>query len=226
MPAQIANPVAVGFCRLKVFLVVLLCLVLVCPLPGQELIDRTVARIENDVILLSDIRLLSSYQLLVEGKAESDSEILDRLIDQWIVRNEASIARTPAPADSDIERATQRLIQGFASKEDYEARRKLAGLSEADVRRVTADQLFLNSYLDSRFRPTVSVSDQAIEDFYKNSLLPRAQARGTTPPSLENARDYIQEALVQRGITEQADQWLKESHARLRVTKMLQESRP
>src|SRR5690349_25167814 len=95
---------------------------------AQELIDRVVARIENDVILLSDIRLLSRYQLLVEGKAESDSEILDRLIDQWIVRNEANVARTPQPSDPDIERAVQRLIEGFSSKEDFEARRKLAGL--------------------------------------------------------------------------------------------------
>ena len=190
---------------------------------AQELIDRIVARIENDVILLSDVRLLSGYQLLVDGKAESDAEILDRLIDQWIVRNEANVARTPQPSDADTDRAMQRLIQGFSSKEDFDARRKLAGLTDADVRRVTADQLFLNSYLDSRFRPTVQVDERAIQDFYKNALLPRAQARGTTPPTFDAAHDSIQEALVQRGINEQADRWLKESHTRLRVTKMLQE---
>jgi hypothetical protein len=193
---------------------------------AQELIDRIVARVDNDVILLSDVRLLSRYQLLVEGKSESDAEILDRLIDQWIVRNEANVARTPQPTDADIDRAVQRLIQGFSSKEDFEARRKLAGLSEADIRRITADQLFLNSYLDSRFRPTVQVDEQAIQDFYKNALIPRAQARGTTPPTFEAAHDYIQEALIQRGINEQADRWLKESHGRLRVTKMLQENQP
>jgi hypothetical protein len=201
--------------------------VLAClPLAGQELLDRIVARIDNDVILLSDVRLLSRYQLLVEGKSEGDAEILDRLIDQWIIRNEANAARTPQPADGDIERALQRLVQGFSSEEDFQARRKLAGLSEPDIRRVTADQLFLNSYLDARFRPTVQVDEQAIRDFYKNSLIPRAQARGTNPPTLEAAHDYIQEALIQRGINEQADRWLNESHGRLRVTKMLQEKRP
>jgi hypothetical protein len=193
---------------------------------SQELIDRVVARIENDVILLSDVRLLSHYQLLVEGKAESDSEILDRLIDQWIVRSEATTARIPQPSDSDIDRAVQRLVQGFSSQEDFDARRRLAGLGEADVRRITADQLFLNSYLDSRFRPTVQVDEKSIQDFYKNALLPRAQARGTTPPTFDAAHDFIQEALIQRGINEQADKWLKESHARLHVTQMLEESHP
>jgi hypothetical protein len=195
-------------------------------LSAQEVVDRIVARIENDVILLSDVRLLSHYQLLVEGKAESDSEILDRLIDQWIVRNEANIARTPKTSDADIDRAVQRLVKGFSTPQDYEARRKLAGLSEADIRRVTADQLFLNSYLDSRFRPTVHVDEQAVQDFYNNALLPRAQARGTAPPTLEAAHDYIQDALIQRGIDQQAERWLQESHARVRITKMLDEERP
>jgi hypothetical protein len=206
--------------------VLALCLLTGSVLSAQELVDRIVARIENDVILLSDVRLLSHYQLLVEGKAESDSEILDRLIDQWVVRNEATIARTPKSSEADIDRAVQRLVRGFSTPQDYQARRKLAGLSEADVRKVTADQLFLNSYLDSRFRPTVHVDEQAVQDFYNNALLPRAQARGTAPPTLEAAHDYIQDALIQRGIDQQAERWLQESHARVRITKMLDEEHP
>ncbi len=191
---------------------------------AQEVIDRMVARVENDIILLSDIRFLSRYQMLVDGKSESDAQILDRLIDQWIVRNEASVARTPKPTEAEIDRGLQRLQQSFASKDDYEARRKLAGLSEADVRRLTADQLYLNNYLDSRFRASVQVNDQAIEAFYQNALLPRAKARRQSPPTLDAAHDYIQEALVQQGINEQADRWLNESRARIHVTKMLGEN--
>jgi parvulin-like peptidyl-prolyl isomerase len=201
-----------------------LCLLASPLLWAQEVIDRIVARVENDVILLSDIQLLAHYQLLVDGKSESDTEILDRLIEQWIVRNEATAARTPQPSDAEIDGALRRLQQSFASKEDYEARRKLSGLSEADVRRLTADQLFLNNYLDSRFRPSVQVDEQAINDFYQNAVLPRAKARGQDPPSLDAAHDYIQEVLVQRGINEQADRWLKESHGRTHVTKMLAEN--
>jgi hypothetical protein len=192
----------------------------------QEVIDRIVARVENDVILLSDIRLLSRYQLLVDGKSESDAEILNRLIDQWIVRNEATLARTPRPSDADIDRGLRRLRQSFASQEDYEARRNLAALTEDEVRRITADQLYLNNYLDSRFRPSVQVDEQAIQDFYQNAVLPRAKARGQNPPSLEAAHDYIQEALVQQGINQQADRWLNESRGRIHVTKMLGEHAP
>jgi hypothetical protein len=92
------------------------------------------------------------------------------------------------------------------------------------VRRQIADQLYLNNYLDTRFRSSVQVNEQAIEAFYQNALLPRAKARGQNPPSLDAAHDYIQEALVQAGINEQADRWLNESRARIHVTKMLGEN--
>jgi hypothetical protein len=184
---------------------------------AQEVVDRIAARVENDVILLSDIRLLSQYQQLVDGKSETDGQILDRLIDQWVVRTEADVSRFPHPSDHEIERGIERLRSSFSSTGQYEAKLKECGLSEADVRAMTASQLYLSSYLDSRFRPSVQVDSKAIEDFYQNALVPRAKAKGQEPPTLEASRDAIQEALTQSGINDQAEKWLKESHTRLHI---------
>jgi len=190
---------------------------------AQELIDRIVARVENDVILLSEVRALSRYQQLVDGKAESDGQILDRLIDQWIVRNEADTARFPHPSDAEVAHGVERLQASFASPEEYESRRKQAGLSDVDIRNMVASQLYLSNYLDSRFRPSVQIAPKDVEDFYQSAVVPRAKARNQAPPALDASRDYIQETLVQRGINEQADRWLKEGRARLRVEKSLNE---
>lgn len=192
-------------------------------LAAQEVVDRIVARVENDVILLSDIRLLSSYQQFLDGKSETDAQILDRLIDQWIVRTEAEVSRTPRPSNEDIDRSLSTLKNSFASEQEYEARKRQAGLSDQDIRTMAATQLYLSYYLDSRFRPSVQVDPKAIEDFYQNTVLPRAKARGQDPPTLEAARDSIQEVLVQNGINEQAERWLKESRLRLHIEKLLEE---
>jgi parvulin-like peptidyl-prolyl isomerase len=189
----------------------------------QELIDRIAARVENDIILLSQVRALERYQQLLDGKSESDSQILDRLIDQWIVRNEADTAQFPRPLDADIDRGVERVEKSFTSPEEYEERRKQTGLSAADVRGLVAAQMYLSNYLDSRFRPSAQVSPKDIDDFYQKAVVPRARARGQAPPSLEAAHDYIQEALVQRSINDQADRWLTESRARVRVEKFLHE---
>jgi hypothetical protein len=193
------------------------------PLPAQEVIDRIVARIENDVILMSDLRELSCYQKFVDGKTEPDEQLLDRLIDQWIVRTEAEASRFPQPSEEDINRGMERLQKSFDSSEEYKSRRKQSGLSDAEVRRMVTTQLYLSNYLDSRFRPSVQINTKAIEDFYQNAVIPRAQARGQAPPALEASRDFIQESLVELDISEQADRWLKESRARLHIDKLLAE---
>src|SRR5580698_6330572 len=72
-------------------------------------IDRIVARVETDIILLSDVRALERYQQLVDGKSESDTQVLDRLIDQWVVRNEAETAQFPQPTPDSIDKGVERV---------------------------------------------------------------------------------------------------------------------
>src|SRR6266852_3360174 len=112
-------------------------------LAAQEIVDRIVARVENEVILLSDIRTLSRYQQFLDGKSETDAQILDRLIDQWIVRTEAEVSRTPRPSEEDIDRSLGSLKNSFVSEQEYEARKKQAGLSDQDIRAMAAMQLYL-----------------------------------------------------------------------------------
>lgn len=203
------------------FLAALVLLPAALPLTAQEVVDRIVARVENDIILLSDVRALQRYQEFLDGKSKSEADTLDLLIDQWIVRSEADVSRFAQPKDEEINRGVSRVVKSFASPEEYEARKKQSDLSDADIRKMVASQLYLSNYLDSRFRPSVQVDEKSIEDFYQNSVVPRAKARGQDPPTLDASRDIIQEALIESDINDQADRWLKESRARLQVQKFL-----
>ncbi len=185
----------------------------------QRIVDRIAARVENDVILLSEVRELGAYQLLINGKKESDGQLLDRLIDQWIVRTEAEVAHFPRPAEADVDRELDTLKKTAESPERFNVRLRGSGLKEPELRRLVREQLFLANYLDSRFRPAVQIEPKAIEEFYEKTVVPLAKARGEPPPTAEAAREWIREVLVQRGINEQADRWLKESRARLHVEK-------
>jgi len=82
---------------------------------AQKVMDRIVARVEEEIILQSDVEQLARIRCLVDGKAESEAAILDRLIDQWIVRKEAEASRFPAASDVDVERGMQRLMRSFVN---------------------------------------------------------------------------------------------------------------
>ena len=193
------------------------------PSAGQEVVDRIVARVENDIILLSEVQALERYQELLDGKSKGEPATLALLIDQWIVRSEADASRFPQPREEEIDRGVSRVVKSFASPEEYDARKKQSGLSDADIRKLVTSQLYLSSYLDSRFRPSAQIDEKAIHDFYQNSVVPRAKARGQEPPTLDASREVIQEALVESDINDQTDRWLKESRARLHVQKFLAE---
>ena len=192
----------------------------------QTTIDRIVARVETDIILLSDVRALERYQQLVDGKSESDAQVLDRLIDQWIVRNEAETAQFPQPAPDAIDKGVERVQKSFPSPEEYETKKKEVGLTDADVRKMVASQLYLSNYLDSRFRPSVHIEAKDIQEFYEKAVIPRAQARGQEAPSLDAAKDVIREALIQSGIDEQSNRWLAESRSRIVIEKMPEQDSP
>jgi hypothetical protein len=191
---------------------------------AQEVIDRIVARVDSDIVLLSDLKELGRYQNFLDEKTQSDGELLDHLIDQWIVRSEARAALFPQPSDEEVQRSLERLKRSFSSAQAFEEREKQAGLNDEDVLHMLKLQLYLSNYLDSRFRAAIQIDENAIEDFYKTRVVPRAEARGQTPPTLDAARGFIQEALVQRAVNVQADRWLKESRSRVQVEKFLDET--
>jgi hypothetical protein len=188
------------------------------PLRAQQVVDRIVARVEGDIITLSEVRELGGYQqLVVQGRAESDDRLLAELIDQWIVNAEATAARFPRPMEAEVNREIERAEKQFASPEAYRQRLGEIGLSVAAVRRLVERQLYLACYLDYKFRPALQVESAAMEKYYAEELVPALKARGQGVPPLESVQDQIRELLTERGISQRAARWLDETRSRIKV---------
>ncbi len=187
------------------------------PLRAQQVVDRIVARVEGDIITLSEVRELGDYQQLVQGRAESDDRLLAELIDQWIVNAEATAARFPRPMEAEVNREIERAEKQFASPEAYRQRLGEIGLSMAAVRRLVERQLYLARYLDYKFRPALQVDSAAMEKYYAEELVPALKASGQAVPPLESVQDQIRELLIERGISQRAARWLDETRSRIKV---------
>jgi peptidyl-prolyl cis-trans isomerase SurA len=185
--------------------------------PGGVVVDRIVARIEDDIITLSQMEELAAFQDLVEGHAKSDKALMDELIEQWIVNNEATAAQFPQPAKSEVDREVGQIRKRFATPQAYAQRLAELGLSPESVRRVVTRQIYLERYLDYKFRPAVQVSEQAITDYYHQHLVPALQARGENAPPLDTVTDRIRELLVEKGISDRSTSWIEETKSRLKI---------
>ncbi len=184
---------------------------------GQQTVDRIAARIEDDIIMESDVRELAGFQELVDGRSKSRDELIRELAGEWIVRGEADAAKYPEPTKDDIENAYARLAEQFASPEEFQKRMAEGGLSEAAVRRELAQQLYLSRFLDYRFRPSAQVDQKQIETYYSEEFAPQLKSRGEPVPPLDAVADTIREVLVQRAISDRATQWIDETRAGLKI---------
>lgn len=185
--------------------------------PAGVMIDGVTARIEDDIIMESEVRELSAFQQLVDGKSKPRSDVIRELADQWILRGEAKTALFASPSKEDVDRAYTQFVKQFASPEDFKARCMAADLTDAAVRRMIEQQLYLSRFLDYRFRPEAEVDPQQIETYYRDEFVPQLKARNQAVPPVDDVADTIREVLIQRAINENATKWLDDTRSRLRI---------
>jgi hypothetical protein len=184
---------------------------------GEQTVDGIAARIEDDIITESEVQELSAFQELVDGKPKPRDEIIKELADQWIVRGEASLAAFPPPSGADVDRAYQEFVKQFHSPQEFQARCAAVGLTEAAVRRILAQQLFLSRFIDYRFRPAAQVDESQIAAYYHDEFAPQLVAKHQPVPPLEDVEDTIREVLIQRAINDRATKWLEDTRSRLKI---------
>lgn len=184
---------------------------------GTQVVDGIAARIEDDIITESEVRELTAFQQLVDGSAKPRIEIIQLLANQWIVHGEAALAAYPAPSREDVDRAYAEFVKQFHSPQEFQSRCAAVGLTEAAVRRILEQQLFLSHFIDYRFRPAAQVDEKQIESYYNDEFTPQLKAKNQAVPALDDVEDTIREVLIQRAITDRATKWLDDTREHLKI---------
>lgn len=182
-----------------------------------EVVDRIAARVEDDIIPLSEVRELAAYQQLLDGQSQPVPKLIDELVEQWAINNEAQSAQFSQPSDADVDLQIKSIQQRFPTPQAFSQRLAALGLTPANLRRIVAKQVYLTRYLDYRFRPAAQVDQAAIEKYYNETLVPALKAKGQPVPSLDSVTDQIREILVEQDINARAAAWLTDTKARMTV---------
>jgi len=180
-------------------------------------IDGIAIRIGDDVVTDSEVQQLEDYQQLIDGHAESRAQVLQELVDQWIVRTEAAATKFPHPSADEVSREFQALVKQFKSSQEFQERLAHAGLTQDGLRQVIERQLYYVRFLNYKFHAAAQVTSAEIEAYYQKQLAPQLQKQGLTVPPLNQVEAQIKQLLTQEEINEKAAQWLEEAKARLRI---------
>ena len=155
--------------------------------PGAEqLLDRVLAVVGGQVILLSDVRLFLETGLVeASGAADPIPAALERLIERRLILDEAArfVVEDPLPGEVDARmRRIERQVGGAGA---LDAALAATGYTTRDLEQVVQDDLRIERYLALRFPPPAQPSDvstrQALIDDWLVSLPARAAVIRVAP---------------------------------------------
>lgn len=174
----------------RIFLIVctLACLLLhLAPRSQAEIVDRIVATVNGQIILLSDWEDALRYEAFsnmrsLDGLSPADRKsVLDRLIDQELLREQLRAGDAEPASQEDVEKRVAEIRKQYPEAETELGWRALLDryrLTEESIRNRVGVELELMRLVDARLRPSVSVDSKSIESYYNQELLPQLRQSG------------------------------------------------
>jgi hypothetical protein len=133
--------------------------------------------------------------------------VLNLLIDQRLISQEAGKLPTITPSDADVDKATNELVKRFPSQAAFYERLARVGLTGEGLREIVRQRVEIENYLNFRFRSFTIISTQEIADYYRDVYVPRhrRQSPGRIVPTLEQATADIERTLTEDKIESDTD---------------------
>jgi SurA N-terminal domain len=185
---------------------------------AQQVVDRIIATVNHDPILLSDWEVEMRYEAMLDQKPlpltdEVARGALDRLIDQELVRQQIRSYRMVEPSAKDISTRMAELRKQLLTSDTDAGFRALLGrygISEEELRDRVKTQLTILRFIDVRLRPSVHVERRSIEAYYNDTLLPETRKKGEQAAPLAEVAPQIEELLSQQRVDTLTNEWLKD----------------
>jgi peptidyl-prolyl cis-trans isomerase SurA len=203
--------------RSRFLLVALVALVALLPATSArgELVDRIVAIIDREVVTLSEAEQARSIGKARSGAEAPLADVVERLIESRLVEREVERFTGEPVAPDVVDAALREVRGGFSSEPAFQAMLAAVGLTEEALRAELGRQVAVSQYLERRFRPLTFVTDEQIEVYYRDELLP--EVRGQRTPELSDVSDAIRRILEERAFNARVEEWIEALKGRARI---------
>jgi len=180
-----------------------------------EVLDRIVARVNRQAILLSEVEDELRFEQFSSGSkaiTTDPEEALQRLIDRTLIEQQMSRTSMPPAVAAEVHAKVadfRKQILPDADDSTWEQRLTTYNLTEGELEARLAQEVRIAHYIDMRFRATVRVSRAEIQDYYDKQFTPRFEQKGKAAPTLQKVSSQIVEILTQQQINDQVTEWLQ-----------------
>ena len=187
------------------------------------IIDRIAIVVGTSVIKDSDIDREIRITDFVNGDRLDLSEAArkqaaDRLIDQALIRKEIEVGEYAQATPADAEKMLAQIRkQRYRTEASFNSALKRYGVTEPQLLAQLRWQMTVLQFIDQRFRPGVLVSDEQINNYYNEHIAELTQANGGKRPTLDEARQQIENALTGEQVNQQFYAWLDQQRKQTNI---------
>lgn len=137
---------------------------------GEEVIDRMLAVVAGDLIMMSDVAAAVEFGLVPQTAGpDVNRTVLSQLIDRSLMLAEVDRYAPPEPSRDAVDREFASVRERFASAESFQEALARYGVDDASLRATLRANLRLRAYLAQRFS-TVPPLDGEIAEYYRRHL--------------------------------------------------------
>ncbi len=198
-----------------------LLLIFLPTISSAVIIDRIAATIDREVITLSQIDQIVTARLIPQRAEESEDDyrrrVLNALISQTLRYRDVQRFRVEDVSPDALESRLLVVISRFPSEAEFTAALSRAEWNLDDVRAMLRRQMQVENYIDERFSPTIFVSLEEIETYYREVWLIQRQERGLPPVPLSQVREEIRTLLRADRLRDQVEVWTSQLRASANV---------
>ncbi|MBN1270841.1 MAG: hypothetical protein JXB26_01090 [Candidatus Aminicenantes bacterium] len=175
---------------------------------GQEIVDRILAVVEDEVITLTDVRIVEEFELFSESLPNGEERrkiILEKLIDQKLVLRMAEEEFYVRGEEVDA------FLRRLAQKMGYETvNRKLEsfGLAWDDLRKYIREEIAFQEIIAQKFKKSVVISLKEIESYYTKVYLSLQKGKNEPILPMMEILDVIESVLRDEKTKEQVREWI------------------
>ena len=199
----------------------LVVLLFLASLPAAAVtVDRIAAVIDRQVLTVSEVKQMVEIRFFprrVENEDEHRRNVLEALIAQTLrFRDVERFGAQDIPPDS-IETRLQEIRERFPSESEFLATVARAELTLDEVRKLVKRQLQVEAYIQERFAPLIFISDEEVEEYYRNQWSEQRRQHALPIPPLEQVKPEIRAAVRNVRLDEEIAKWTAQLRARANV---------
>jgi hypothetical protein len=205
------------------------------PARAADVIDRIIALVNGQPVLLSDWQDRVRYEAMLEQRSletvtpQQEQDALQQVIDQKLVEEQFHGRNLPPATDDEIAKRVSELRQkvpGATTDAGWQAVLARYGLNQKQVLAVIGAQVLMVHFASAEILPGVRVENRNVLVYYREKLLPSLRQSGKPAPPLDEVAGEIRDILLQQRAGELLQEWLQSLRSQSEIRMLIGQTAP